>query len=277
MASSRSHADWLGVGRKELCRRVVSSGPRRAVSRLRSNNPCRLIPLLPSPYRSRRLDYYSRFFIGRRWWAGSSGHRIYIMAPMIASFLRQGISNLGFVRWDEFVEPLANCDSSLRLIREREGRDEELGVLVEEGKCISKAAWKSVHKGWGSVKVARNAAGGGWLYRSPAWQGQPARNRETVLPPMNADPLSFSSLSLSFSSPTRGDHFFPLKGFFYTEKHPFWLGFCGETILSHVRGDDERRFRYKKLLIFFFFSNAKRRWIRSFFIFCPDFLRKLGW
>lgn len=209
--------------------------------------------------------------------AGSSGHRIYIMAPMIASFLRQGISNLGFVRWDEFVEPLANCDSSLRLIREREGRDEELGVLVEEGKCISKAAWKSVHKGWGSVKVARNVAGGGWLYRSPAWQGQPARNRETVLPPMNADPLSFSSLSLSLSSPTRGDHFFPLKGFFYTEKHPFWLGFCGETILSHVRGDDERRFRYKKLLIFFFFSNAKRRWTRSFFIFCPDFLRKLGW
>lgn len=43
-------------------------------------------------------------------------------------------------------------------------------MLVEEGKCISKykAAWKSVHKGWGSVKVARNAAGGGWLYRSPA-------------------------------------------------------------------------------------------------------------
>lgn len=51
---SRSHADWLGVGRKELCRRVVSR-PRRAVSRLRSNNPCRLIPPLPSPYRSDRL------------------------------------------------------------------------------------------------------------------------------------------------------------------------------------------------------------------------------
>lgn len=74
--SSRSHADWLGVGRKELCRRVVSR-PRRAVSRLRSNNPCRLIPPLPSPYRSDRLVIIHVFLL-----VDAQVARIYIMAPL---------------------------------------------------------------------------------------------------------------------------------------------------------------------------------------------------
>lgn len=65
---------------------------------------------------------------------------------------------------------MARSSLQIAIPPDRFGEPKSKGVLVEEGKCISKykAAWKSVHKGWESVKVARNATRGGWLYRSPA-------------------------------------------------------------------------------------------------------------
>lgn len=73
MASGRGrfHADWLGVGRKELCRRVVSRQPVRG-GRFRAcaHNPSRspFQPLWPSPADPTGSLLFA-FFIGRR--AGS--------------------------------------------------------------------------------------------------------------------------------------------------------------------------------------------------------------
>ena len=54
------HADWLGVGGKELCRRVVSDIPRSrgGFALALTTLAAFLQPLLP-----RRLLYYSRFLL----------------------------------------------------------------------------------------------------------------------------------------------------------------------------------------------------------------------
>lgn len=58
--SRELHADWLGVGGKELCRRVVSDIPRSrgGFALALTTLAAFLQPLLP-----RRLLYYSRFLL----------------------------------------------------------------------------------------------------------------------------------------------------------------------------------------------------------------------
>ena len=65
----RFHADWLGVGGKELCRRVVSRQPVRG-GRFRAcaHNPCLSLPLpfdplSPSSPPILAARYYSRFLL----------------------------------------------------------------------------------------------------------------------------------------------------------------------------------------------------------------------
>lgn len=83
---------------------------------------------------------------------------------------------------------------------------ESKGVLGEEGKCISKykAAWKSVHKGWESVKVARNGARGGLALSIACLTRATSKKQGNRSLAMNADPLSFSSFANERSLPFKG-------------------------------------------------------------------------